>query len=220
VDLEVDDRQVAAPLLAEHFPGGPPRTLSWSLSRGEHRLFRWDDPLGRAGTAVVHRAGGAVELRLGADGKQLGAVCPPSPGADGRPRRWNGVWEIAPCPEVLIEAVARLANTQVPEVRAVRAPRVRPGGAPGKYALAALEREADGVRTAPPGARNSTLNRAAFRLGQLVATRDLDRTAVEAALTGAALAAGLGEPEVERTIHSGLEAGLAHPRGSGTGRGS
>ena len=218
VDLEVDDRAQAGPLLTELFPGGPTLTMGWDSSRGEHRLFRWDDRLARAGLSVVHLAGGALEFRLGSDGKQLGAVCPPSPGADGRPRRWNGVWEIAPCPEVLIEAVAQLANAQVPEVRDLRAPRLRPGGAPGRYALAALEREADGVRTAPAGTRNATLNRAAFCLGQLVATRDLDRTTVEAALTGAALAAGLGEPEVERTIKSGLEAGLAHPRGSGTGR--
>jgi hypothetical protein len=218
VDLEVDDREQAGPLLAELFPGGSPATMGWDSARGVHRLFRWDDRLARAGSAVVHLAGGALEFRLGSDGKQLGAVCPPSPGADSRPRRWNGVWEIAPCPEVLIEAVARLADAQVPEVRSVRAPRVRPGGAPGRYALAALEREADGVRTALPGMRNATLNRAAFCLGQLVATRDLDRTTVEAALTGAALDAGLGEREVERTIRSGLEAGLAHPRGSGTGR--
>src|SRR5262249_34981381 len=169
-------------------------------------------------SAVVHLAGGAVEFRLGSGGKQLGAVCPPSPGDDGRPRRWNGIWEIAPCPEVLIAVVARLTDAQVPEIRAVRAPRVRPGGTPGRYARAVLEREADRVRTAGPGTRNSTLNRAAFRLGQLVATRALDRTTVEVALTGAALAAGLGPHEVERTIKSGLEAGLAHPRGSGTGR--
>ena len=36
--------------------------------------------------------------------------------------------------------------------------------------------------------------------------------------TGNALAAGSGEREVERTIKSGLEAGLAHPRASGSGR--
>ena len=83
---------------------------------------------------------------------------------------------------------------------------------------AALERETAQVRTAAPGTRNSTLNRAAFRLGQLVATRALERTTVEVALTGAALAAGLGQREVERTIHSGLEAGLTHPRGSGVRR--
>src|SRR5262245_34829765 len=114
VDLEIDDRQQAGPMLTQLFPGGPPLTMGWDSSRGEHRLFRWDDRLGRAGTSVVHLAGGAVEFRLGSDGKQLGAVCPPSPGADGRPRRWNGVWEIAPCPEVLVEVVARLADAQVP----------------------------------------------------------------------------------------------------------
>jgi hypothetical protein len=218
VDLEVDDRGQAGPLLAELFPGGPPPTLGWDSSRGEHRLFRWDDRLGRSGSSVVHLAGGAVEFRLGSDGKQLAAVCPPSPGADGRPRRWNGTWEIAPCPERLIGLVARLATAQVPEVRAVRAPRPRPAGPPGRYAIAVLEREVGRVRTATSGTRNSTLNRAAFRLGHILATGALDRTTVEAALNGAALATGLGQHEVERTIRSGLEAGLAHPRSSGMGR--
>jgi hypothetical protein len=77
--------------------------------------------------------------------------------------------------------------------------------------LAVLEREASRVRTATPGTRNSTLNRAAFHLGQMAAVGALDRSAIEAALTGAALAAGLEEREVERTIRSGLEAGLSNP---------
>ncbi len=218
VDLEVDDRVQAGPLLAELFPGGPPMTMGWSSSRGEHRLFRWDDRLGRAGSAVVHLAGGAVEFRLGSGGKQLGAVCPPSPGADRKPRRWNGVWEIAPCPEVLIAIVTRMADAQVPRDQAVRVIKPRPGGKSGRSALVTLEREVVRVRTAGPGTRNSTLNLVAFRLGQLIATRALDRTTVEIALTGAALAAGLGEREVERIIRSGLEAGLSHPRGSRTGR--
>ena len=62
------------------------------------------------------------------------------------------------------------------------------------------------------------MNFVAFRLGQLVATQALDRTTVEIALTGAALSAGLSEREVERTIRSGLEAGLSHPRASEMGR--
>src|SRR5215472_5908525 len=53
VDLEIDDREQAGPLLAELFPEGPPLTLGWESSRGEHRLFRWDDRLGRARSAVV-----------------------------------------------------------------------------------------------------------------------------------------------------------------------
>jgi hypothetical protein len=215
VDLEVDDRVRAAPLLAELFPEGPPMTMGWNSSRGEHRLFLWDDGLGRAGSAVVHLADGALKFRLGSGGKQVGAVCPPSPGADGRPRRWNGVWEIAPCPEVLIVAVARMADAQSSRGRAERVPGRRPAGRSKGHALVVLEREASRVRTARPGTRNSTLNLVAFRLGQLIGTRALDRTAVEIALTGAALAAGLGEREVERTIRSGLEAGLSRPRSLG-----
>ena len=212
VDLEVDDRVQAGPLLAELFPEGPPMTMGWSSSRGEHRLFQWDDRLGRAGSAVVHLAGGAVEFRLGSGGKQLGAVCPPSPGADGKPRRWNDVWEIAPCPEVLIVAGRADGRRAGSRRQAVQMP--GRGDRSRKSALAMLDREVNRVRTAGPGTRNSTLNLVAFRLGQLVATRALDRTTVEIALTGAALAAGLGEREVERTIRSGLEAGLSHPRGS------
>ena len=53
VDLEIDDRQQARPLLTELFPGGTPVTMGWESSRGEHRLFRWDDRLGRARSAVV-----------------------------------------------------------------------------------------------------------------------------------------------------------------------
>jgi hypothetical protein len=218
VDLEVDDREQAGPLLAELFPAGPPSTMGWTSSRGEHRLFRWDDRLDRASSAVIRLAGGAVEFRLRSGGKQLGAVCPPSPGADGRTRCWNGVWEIAPCPEGLIELVTRMADAPVARRPAAHARRPRPGGTRGRYALVALERETGRVRAAGAGSRNATLNRAAFRLGQLVAMSSIDRTAVELTLTGAALAAGLGEREVERTIRSGLEAGLAHPRGSGMGR--
>jgi hypothetical protein len=82
VDLEVDDRGQAGPLLTEWFPGGPPPTLGWESSRGEHRLFRWDDRLAQAGSSVLHLAEGALEFRLGSGGKQLGAVCPPSRGVD------------------------------------------------------------------------------------------------------------------------------------------
>jgi hypothetical protein len=123
---------------------------------------------------------------------------------------------MASCPDVLITLITRMSDAEVPQHKPVRVR--RPRGPSGRYALAVLDREADRVRTAQPGTRNSTLNRAAFRPGQLVATGALDRTTVEVALAGAAPAAGLGQHEVERTIRSGLEAGLSHPRGPGTGR--
>lgn len=83
------------------------------------------------------------------------------------------------------------------------------------WALAALRSECIGVKLAPAGARNDTLNRAAFKLGQLVAAGHLSRFEVEQALFNAAapLAMQDGETSVLRTIASGLGAGMEHPRG-------
>jgi hypothetical protein len=84
-----------------------------------------------------------------------------------------------------------------------------------KWALAALSAECAAVRTAPAGSRNHTLNRAAFKLGQLVGAGKLNRSEVALALFSAAaqLVADDGEPSVNRTIESGLAAGINSPRG-------
>lgn len=83
-----------------------------------------------------------------------------------------------------------------------------------RWALAALDAELAAVRTAPAGSRNHTLNRAAFKLGQLVGAGKLSRDEVEKALEDAAqaLAQQDGEHTVNRTIQSGLSAGIANPR--------
>jgi hypothetical protein len=81
------------------------------------------------------------------------------------------------------------------------------------WARVALEGEADRVRSAPMGSRNSILNRAAFSLGQIVGAGVLDASTVEQTLADSALASGLGEREAILTIRSGLRAGLDHPRG-------
>ena len=96
-----------------------------------------------------------------------------------------------------------------------RTPRDGPAAPRGcRYGAAALARESELVRGARPGGRNRTLNRAAFRLGQLVAGGVIDRQAVERALLDAALDCGLGPKEAAATIRSGIEAGLDRPRPS------
>jgi hypothetical protein len=84
-----------------------------------------------------------------------------------------------------------------------------------RWALAALDAECAEVRTAPDGNRNNTLNRAAFKLGQLVGAGKLNQADVATALYSAAaqLVADDGEHAVNRTIESGLTAGIANPRG-------
>lgn len=96
--------------------------------------------------------------------------------------------------------------------------RATAAGADG-YAQSAVDREAGKVLLAPGGQRNNTLNTAAYNLGQLVAGGALDRLRVEEALAEAARRAGLaddpgcGEQGIKATIRSGIEAGMAQPRG-------
>jgi hypothetical protein len=80
-----------------------------------------------------------------------------------------------------------------------------------------LRAECAQVTRARPGAkgrkgRNHALNRAAFRLGQLVAAGLLDPETVLAGLLEAATACGLGESEATATIESGLAGGTRKPR--------
>lgn len=82
-----------------------------------------------------------------------------------------------------------------------------------RWAAAALAAECAGVRTAAAG-RNNALNRAAFKLGQLVDAGHLDRSIVDQALADAAsaLTATDGERGTWSTIQSGLAAGARKPR--------
>ncbi|OPY54061.1 MAG: hypothetical protein A4E48_00447 [Methanosaeta sp. PtaU1.Bin060] len=79
-----------------------------------------------------------------------------------------------------------------------------------RYAEAALRGEVEKVRSAPVGQRNEQLNDSAFALGQLVAAGALSESEVVQAL---ASVAADGEPgKIPRTIASGIEAGMRHPR--------
>jgi hypothetical protein len=80
------------------------------------------------------------------------------------------------------------------------------------YALAALSGELDNLLAAIEGHRNHALNRAAFLLGQLVASGALDQATVHDELLSAAESIGLSRAEAERTIRSGLRGGAQHPR--------
>ncbi len=84
------------------------------------------------------------------------------------------------------------------------------------YAAAAVRAEIGAVIAAPPGTRNHQLNSSAFSLGQLVAAGLLDEGQVTEALRRAAERNGLladdGIRQCDKTIRSGLRAGMATPR--------
>lgn len=81
-----------------------------------------------------------------------------------------------------------------------------------KYTDHIVKAETSRVRDATEGTRNNSLNRAAFSLGTLVGAGMLDESQAVAELQSAARSAGLKDPEIEKTIKSGLEAGKSKPR--------
>lgn len=75
----------------------------------------------------------------------------------------------------------------------------------------AMESELVALALTPPGERNNGLNKAAFNLGQLIPVGLLKIDAVRALnVIGAQL--GLSKTEVEKTVASGITAGMASPR--------
>jgi len=82
------------------------------------------------------------------------------------------------------------------------------------YGLAALSDECHEVASCFEGSRNERLNRAAFAMGQLIAGNELSRLTVENDLYTAAEQNGLAHREIERTMRSGIEAGMRVPRSS------
>lgn len=77
---------------------------------------------------------------------------------------------------------------------------------------AALADEVRKVTQAGEGQRNHTLNIAAFSLAQMVASGWGGQSEVDTALTEAALACGLRQPEIRKTIASGFASGSKKPR--------
>ena len=118
---EADPEVVAVPGWSD--PGAL-SALLWCLSNGRPAVLmsesgQHDAMRRRALEALKARVvrlfasalvGGALELRVGRAGKQVVAVCPPSVGADGQVRAWNGVWKIAPLPVPLFRELERLAR--------------------------------------------------------------------------------------------------------------
>lgn len=177
----------------------PTRTIS-TPSGGRHLYFR--HPGGTVRNDAGRVLGRGVDLR--GDGGYV--VAPPSRAIGGQYAVLALGGEIADLPEWILQ---RLADRERPRRSAAR-PDIR---APSAWARAALDGEIGRVRSAVEGTRNDTLNRVAYRLGQIVGAGGLEERDVEGVLIDEALAIGLGEREAVRTVRSGLLAGESSPRG-------
>jgi hypothetical protein len=122
---------------------------------------------------------------------------------------WDSSEAIKPAPEWFQRILhERPTPSRLDRLQGVE--RDRPGTTP--YGRGALERECGKVALAVEGERNDTLNRAAFRIGQLIAGGEVHKVDAINALVTAAERTGLGGREIEATIAGGLRRGMLAPR--------
>jgi hypothetical protein len=150
------------------------------------------------------------KLAVGIDVKANGGyvIAPPSVNSNGKAYAWaNEGTPMAELPGWIIDALAKPKRIERPPVPTTPPPTFN--GMDG-YSRAALDGILNEMRTAPEGARNHTLNKLAYRLGQLQAGGVLPADSIEY-LIDAAMGAGLPRDEAEKTAQSGFSEGLKHP---------
>jgi hypothetical protein len=175
-------------------------------SGGWHAYLRQPD--GQRVPNSVGRLGPGLDVR--ADGGTI--VAPPSLHATGGRYGWlKPGLEPPPAPEWLIRLALPPPPPPVPPLTEL-ARQVT-----GRYAEAAIRREAEAVAAAPAGTRNHRLNIAAYRLGRLVAGGVADEASARQALLASAALAGLPRDESAGTVRSGMRAGMRSPRGPSPG---
>jgi hypothetical protein len=208
LDLDGDQGMEALRAVLSIEPREHPGPVARTGGGGWHLLYR---PTG---------LGNRVGLLAGVDWRGRGGliVAPPSVHASGRRYRW-----VRPLTATLPQVPAGLRRRLAPP--AAQRTTLPPGGPPrtgrrGGYGQTALAQERAAVATTPAGRRNTTLNRAAFNLGQLVAAGLLDADQVRAELLAGALEAGNPAAKARATIESGLAGGAAKPRRRRPGEGA
>ncbi|CPS10172.1 RecA-family ATPase-like protein [Mycobacteroides abscessus] len=186
---------------------GPlPETLITRTRRGRHQYYRVPAGVKVPTTAEFNRD--AVDVKVGASGYLIAA---PSAHPGGGLYEW--VKEDAPIadlPELLVRRFNEIAAVKAAPKPAPQP--VRTSEAP--YYRAALEQEMVAMASTGEGRRNDQLNTSAFNLGQLVPHGLGESEVIDALSAAARSTAGtpMTEREIERTIRSGLQSGMALPR--------
>jgi Bifunctional DNA primase/polymerase, N-terminal len=158
-------------------------------------------------TGLGNRAG----VLPGVDFRGAGGyvAAPPSLHPSSERYRWIIQDELGPDPSWLIELIGPRRERTVNSSKDLTVSSA--------YGQAALRRELERLAQAQNGTRNDQLNKAAFSLGQLIASGALEEDQTAAALIQAGQDLGLGLNECERTVASGLRAGMEQPRELGIG---
>lgn len=205
--LDIDGPSGEASLQALCDKCGPlPRTVTVITPKGRHLYFKSGKALvgnsvGKLGPGLDVRGDGGYVVGAGSI-HPSGQVYRYAPGLDPKSI------PIAMAPPSLLELVKK-PPILTPAAPAKPVPRSERNRA---YGEAALDAENRRLASAPDHQRNNTVNRCAFRLGQLIGAGYLGESEVVGRLTQTALEIGLTADEIDRTIRSGIEAGKRSPR--------
>ena len=203
IDPDHDGHHTLRQLVVEHGPLADGRIVTTG-SGGQHLYFK--HPGGIIRNDAGRRVGPGIDVR--GDGGYV--LAPPSRHRSGHDYTLaSGGTTLPPLPDWLRAALEPPipTSTLTPTRSAARRENFR-GDA---WANTALDGELQRLRSAQQGARNDTLNRVAYRLGQIIGAGLLREDDTRALLIDQAIAIGLGEREVNATTHSGLAAGLNNP---------
>ncbi|WP_338834089.1 phage/plasmid primase, P4 family [Bradyrhizobium septentrionale] len=187
--------------------GKLPRTPKVKTGNGVHYYLRPGDKLVRNSVSDL---GKGIDIR--GDGGYV--VAPGSVHQSGKlydfvsGRDLSDI-EIAKVPKWLRKAIAKKETLQSEPVQPIPPSKLLRARA---YMASALQREIERLSKAPKHQRNDSLNRSAFKLGQLLPYGLLDRAEIVRDLTRVAAAIGLEETEIDATIVSGLNAGAGSAR--------
>lgn len=197
--LDIDGAEGEASIKGRELPPTP----TVRTGKGIHYYYK------HPGGSVRNFAKRLPGLDLRGDGGFV--VIPPSVHPSGAAYEWQISPDDVPLadpPAWLLDLIRPAAEPKTPA--ATPRPPITGDGTP--YGLAALRQELDTLAEANVGARNHTLNRCAFVLGQLIAGGELSEGLVVTDLTRIAQDIGLGDEEIATTLDSGLAAGKRVPR--------
>lgn len=218
--------RVASAVIDDALARGWGEPVAIDSGNGYHLLYRVELPNDQAASKLVSAVLKSMAKALDSDGARIDTKVFNAARIAKLPGTWarKGI-NSADCPHRLCRLVyspdalvpvsaALLADMAGGKPTAADSPfKVTATNAgPSAYVRSAVLQETARVAMAPDGDRNNTLNDAAFRLGTLLGTGEIDRTSVEEHLLFAAGRAGLAEEESRKTVKSGLDAGVANPR--------
>jgi hypothetical protein len=204
VVLDIDPRHGGDDTLArlEHDHGPLPAGRRVATGGGGLHLYLCHP----GGTVRNHagRLGPGVDLR--GDGGYI--LAPPSRHASG------STYTLLPGNRCLPDLPGWITDPPAPHrpARSASMPALQ-GAAHEAWADAALRGELQRLAHAVEGSRNDTLNRVAYRLGQIIGAGLLPEQPTRDALIDRAIAIGLGEREALITTNSGFTAGERNPAG-------